>query len=139
MLRFVIASHERMARGLRHTLEFLTHTEEKLYDISAYVEGEDRGLEEIVQELFDSFEKEDTVIVMTDMLAGSVNQKFFPYLSERVHVVTGVNAPLALALLLTAEAEFSAEYIRGLIEEGKNSMLYVNEWVKEQEAGDDDE
>ncbi|MCI8401614.1 MAG: PTS sorbitol transporter subunit IIB [Lachnospiraceae bacterium] len=139
MLRFIMASHERMAQGLRHSLQFLTNTTEKLYDISAYTEGDSRQLEDVVRELFTSFHKDDTVIIMTDMLAGSVNQKFVPYLNDHVHAVTGINVPLALALIMTSEEDFSSDLIKGLIEEGRHSMLYVNDWLKEQETGEDDE
>ena len=40
MRRFVIASHHRMARGLKETLEFLTSRSD-IVDISAYVDERD--------------------------------------------------------------------------------------------------
>ena len=45
MVRYIFASHYRMADGLKETVEFLTSVKENLYTISAYV-TEDYNIEE---------------------------------------------------------------------------------------------
>jgi fructoselysine and glucoselysine-specific PTS system IIA component len=136
MLRFVFASHHKMAEGLRDTVEFLTQTDEKLYDISAYITDE-FSMENAVKELFENFNREDTVVVMTDILSGSVNQKFYPYLSEKVHVISGINVPLAVALVLAPEESINDEYIEEAIEEAKSSIVYVNRWETNEDEDDE--
>ena len=44
MVRYIFASHYRMADGLKETVEFLTSVKENLYTISAYV-TEDYNIE----------------------------------------------------------------------------------------------
>lgn len=136
MLRFVFSSHFKMADGLKSTLEFLTQTEEKIYAISAYTTP-DYDLEKEIKDLFDTFDKDDTVIVMTDVLAGSVNQKFYPYLGEKVHLISGINAPLAMQLVLTPESAITKEYIEESIEMAKNTIVYVNTMQTEDDEDDE--
>ena len=92
MVRYIFASHYRMADGLKETVEFLTSVKENLYTISAYV-TEDYNIEEEIKKIFDGFQKDDKVVVMTDVLSGSVNQKFIPYMGENVfrHKCTSCN------------------------------------------------
>lgn len=84
MRRFVIASHNLLARGLKDTLKFLT-TRNDIIEISAYVEEMD--LEKQIQEVFEAFLPEDEVIIMTDMLGGSVNQSLCPYMNDHRHLI----------------------------------------------------
>ena len=37
MVRYIFASHYRMADGLKETIEFLTSVKENIYTVSAYV------------------------------------------------------------------------------------------------------
>ena len=41
--------------------------------------------------------------MLTDLLGGSVYQKFYPYISERVHVLCGMNLPMAMSMVLAQE------------------------------------
>ena len=75
MRRYIIASHHLMAHGLADTLRFLTSRED-IIDISAYIDDSD--LETMIRTAFESFDPEDEVVIMTDMLGGSVNQHSAP-------------------------------------------------------------
>jgi PTS system mannose-specific IIA component len=125
MRRFVIASHHLMASGLKDTLEFLT-SRTGIIDISAYMD--DSNLEERIQTIFEGFSEDDEVVMMTDMLGGSVNQKLFPYMTEHRHLISGINLPCALSLILQPDdAEMSMEQVSRIVEEAKNHLIYVNQ------------
>ncbi len=133
MRRFVTASHHLLARGLKDTLTFLT-SKENIMDISAYLD--DTNLEDQIRELFASFDEEDEVVIMTDMLGGSVNQLFCPYMGEHRHLICGINLPCALSLMLQPEdTPLTAEQIRHIVEESRNHLIYVNEY----QAGSDED
>jgi Phosphotransferase system, mannose/fructose-specific component IIA len=135
MRRFIIASHERFASGLKRTLKFLSGRE-NIVALSAYVD--DTPLEQSIRETFATFDKDDEVIILTDMLQGSVNQKFHPYISDRVHLICGVNVPCAMSFALQPDEEpFTPENIRMIIDAARSQILYVNE-VKNQ-PGEEDE
>lgn len=126
MRRFIIASHERFASGLQKTLAFLSGRED-IIALSAYTDGAP-PLEQSIRETFAAFGKDDEVIVLTDLLQGSVNQKFYPYIGDHVHLICGVNVPCAVALALRPDDEpFAPEDIREIIAVAKSQILYVNE------------
>ncbi|AVM68900.1 PTS sorbitol transporter subunit IIB [Lachnospiraceae bacterium oral taxon 500] len=136
MKRVVIASHGKFATGLKETLKFIT-TLDNIYDIPAYAEDDSEPLEETIAKLFATFSPEDKVIVMTDVLSGSVNQKFFPYINDHTFVITGVNVPLALSVLLANEEEITPPYIRQTIEESKQMIVFVNEKQPDKDENDE--
>lgn len=140
MRRFIFASHHKLAYGLKDTVDFLTNGMKHIYDINAYVEDNEPDLEIIVKQLFDTFESEDEVIVLADLMGGSVYQKFYPYMSDKVHVVCGMNLPLAMSLVLASEdTPLTSEKVASLIEECKNQIVYVNQINSASTIDSDDE
>ena len=127
MRRFIFASHHKLAYGLKDTVDFLTGGVKKIYDINAYLHDDEKDLEIVVKELFDTFASEDEIIVLCDLMGGSVYQKFYPYISEKVHVICGMNLPMALSLVLESDEEtLSEDKVASLIEACKNQIVYVN-------------
>ena len=135
MRRFVIGSHHRLAYGLRDTLEFLT-CKENIIDISAYVD--DTDAEGQIAQVFASIAPEDEVIIMTDMLGGSVNQKFCSYMAEHRHLISGINLPCALSLALQPEDTYlTEEQILQIVEESRNHLIYVNKYQAVDDQADE--
>ena len=96
------------------------------------------AVEEQIRQVFASFDPEDEVIIMTDMLGGSVNQKFCPYMAEHRHLISGINLPCALSLALQPEDVFlTKEQIRQIVEESRNHLIYVNEYQASEEQEDE--
>ncbi|GEP19309.1 PTS sugar transporter subunit IIA [Pediococcus argentinicus] len=133
----VIASHNRLADGMRQTLEFIAGEQEDLDVLTAYVDN--NPIEDQVATIMKKFTAEDEVVVFTDMLAGSVNQKFFPYRDQpHTHVITGMNLPLVLAVVMEPKKEYiSDDRIRTLINNAREQIIYVNDL--DVSADDDDE
>lgn len=128
MRRYIIASHHKLAFGLKDTVDFLTNGMKKIYDVNAYLDDEEKSIEDVVGELFASFNEDDEVLVFADMMGGSVYQKFYPYISDKVHVICGMNLPLTLALVLESEdTPLTHELVNQYVEESKNQIVYVNE------------
>lgn len=132
----VLASHHRMADGLRDSLLFVSNSEMEVVALSAYVDNQ--PIDEAVKKLMEGFAPEDEVIILTDMTSGSVNQKFFPYVSRpHTHLVSGMNLPLAFTIAMEdADDYLSAERMREIVEESRAEMKYVNDLAAE---GDDED
>lgn len=122
MRHVVLASHHKFAQGLADTLEFLG-AKCDFHVICAYVD--DAPLEPQVEAVFEQFGPEDEVLVLTDILAGSVNQKFMPYVGPNVFVVAGVNVVLAMELCL-APAPLTTEGIEDAIAMAGQSIKLIN-------------
>lgn len=133
MRHVIIASHHRFAEGLADTLEFIGGVE-NMRAVCAYVD--ETPLEEQAAEAFAAVAPEDEVLVLTDILQGSVNQAFAPYVGDRVFLVAGVNVALCLELALSAEP-LSVAAIDAAIEQARSGMVLVNTYATE--VGEDDE
>ena len=133
MRQVILASHHKFAQGLADTLEFLG-AKCDFHVICAYVD--DTPLEPQVETVFDAISPDDEVLVLTDILAGSVNQKFLPYVAPNVFVVAGVNVVLAMELCL-APAPLTAEGIQNAIDMAGQSIKLLNTLQVEDDEDDE--
>lgn len=138
MRRFIFASHHKLAYGLKDTVDFLTGATKIIYDINAYLDDETKDIDTVVAELFASFDDEDEVVVLVDMMGGSVYQKFYPYMSEKVHVICGMNLPMALSLVLAPEDErLTSEKVEQVLMDCKNQLVYGNKMAASVDEDDE--
>lgn len=138
MRRFIFASHHKLAYGLKDTVDFLTGATKTIYDINTYLDDETKDIDTVVTELFASFDDEDEVVVLVDMMGGSVYQKFYPYMSEKVHVICGMNLPMALSFVLAPEDEcLTSEKVEQVLMDCKNQLVYVNKMAASVDEDDE--
>lgn len=133
MRQVILASHHKFAQGLADTLEFLG-AKCDFHVICAYVDDTPLGPQ--VETVFDAISPDDEVLVLTDILAGSVNQKFLPYVAPNVFVVAGVNVVLAMELCL-APAPLTAEGIQNAIDMAGQSIKLLNTIQVEDDEDDE--
>lgn len=133
MRHIILASHHRFAAGLADTIDFLGGPSD-LNVICAYID--ETPLEDQVAEVFAKFDPDDEVLVLTDILQGSVNQRFAPYVNDHVFLVAGVSVPLALELAL-ADEPLTCEDIEATLALARQSMRLVNTF--EADVDEDDE
>lgn len=138
MTKVIIASHHHLATGMKDTIEYLIPSIGKIDVIAAYINNE--PIEDEISKLLESYSVDEKVLIFTDLLGGSVNQTFIRYMSTRnLFLVTGMNLPIIMTLLLSIESEdLSEELIRKSIDEAKNQLLFVND-IYNQVTDEDDE
>lgn len=139
MSKIIIASHNKLAQGLKDTLEYILPNSLEIIPVTAYVD--DQPLDEIVDGIFDKLEEDEQVIAFTDIMGGSVNQEFAKRIGRKNYfLVTGVNLPLLLNItLLLQNGEVTEDDIRNAIEESKGQMFYVNDVLATNDVDDEDE
>lgn len=136
MRHIIIATHYNFAEGLESTVKFLTSIND-IKVICAYVD-ENIEIEKEIEKIFSNINKlDDEVLIFTDILGGSVNQKFIPYIRENVHLITGINLPVVMSLVLKGDELITKEEIEDAIEEARQQIIYVNNFNNEK--SDDDE
>lgn len=121
--KIIIASHHKLAYGMNETIKFLSGVQDCKV-VSAYVE-ETEATQEIEESVNDLADYEE-VFIFTDMLGGSVTQQYSPYINDQVHLICGMNLPLILTVALSGDQTFNEERINTVIEEAKQSIVYVN-------------
>jgi mannose/fructose-specific phosphotransferase system component IIA len=124
----LIATHAGLARGFMEALDILVGNTSNITVINCFTEvPEPRS---VIAEYFSGIQEEDELIVMTDLMGGSVNQIFMGYLPERsFHLITGINLPLVLQIALCFEDTVTVDFINETIELAKNEIKYVNHEV----------
>ena len=105
--------------------------------INAYID--DKPIDEKINSFFSTLNDKDELIVLTDLLAGSVNQNLYKYISrEHTHILTGINLALALSLVLESANDYlTKERINQLVNSSRENIVYMNEF--QAEVDDDDE
>lgn len=123
MKRILIATHGKMASGIRYTAELIVGQVAEIDTIDAYVTPED-NVEEKFREYFQKYEQ-DRIIVFTDLMGGSVNQKLVEYSKkENVTLVTGTNLPVLMQVML-ADDDVTDDEIQEYIEDARNELQMV--------------
>ena len=122
IMQYLIATHSYMASGLRDAVEVLSGKKQKIAVINAYIDSDnfETELEKTLQTI-----QSQNIIVLTDLLSGSVNQALMRYKGDkRLYLAAGVNLPFALALLETdAEADPEAR-LRSCVKQAREQMVF---------------
>ena len=135
--RFLIATHSTLAEGFTNALMFFAGDGIDVTYINAYIDG--KPIDEKINSFFSTLNDKDELIVLTDLLAGSVNQNLYKYISrEHTHILTGINLALALSLVLESANDYlTKERINQLVNSSRENIGYMNEF--QAEVDDDDE
>lgn len=133
MKQILIATHGKMASGIRYTAELIVGKIAEITTIDAYVTPED-NVEEQFREYFKAHEQ-DRIFIFTDLMGGSVNQKLLGYAGQKnVTLITGTNLPVLMQVML-ADENADEEEIRQYIEEARGELQLIDISGKEEEGG----
>ena len=123
MRKYVIATHGRMAEGIRTTVELIAGPQENLICINAYTEECQDPMPEFQRILAEK--PEDEVVIMTDLMGGSVNNNALTLAGEeRVHVVTGISLVFVIGMLMSDQEEDTRTAIALALKEARENMVY---------------
>lgn len=138
MKQIIIISHKTMAQGMVETIKFFTGNVQNLHFICAYENGENEFPIDKLVKLIDSFNSQDQIFLLTDLLGGSVNQNCTQLINKRhVNVITGINLTIALSIVLDTSDYLSNEEISELIKQAKSQMIYMNNYNDSNESDDE--
>ena len=118
MFKIALASHGSLCRGMRETARLFTQDVSFIQIFPFYEENPESDAEAQLDAWIQDIHEEDVVVMLTDILWGSVNQKIMLKLQNRtnVHIVTGLNLPLLLEMItmepLVVSRIFSNTWIR---------------------------
>lgn len=136
MNKILIVTHSTLAKGFFESTKFLSGMTDNVNYINAYVDDSDWTIK---AKTFLSKQKGfDNVIVLTDILGGSVNQKMSLMLRDyRFTLITGVNLPLILSLALEM-APLTEEKCQILVNEARDQLKIIKTVKGNSNASDED-
>ena len=123
MNKILVCSHGSLAKGLLSSLQIIMGNLNNIDALSFYENQE--GVEDL-KNLEEN--KENDLIVLSDLYGGSVNQEVIKKTEKykNIRIVTGVNFPLLLELAVRLENGISNEELNSVIEESKNQLMLVD-------------
>lgn len=125
MYKILLLSHGRFSEGLLDTAKLFTPTTENITAISYYTENVD-GEQQLI-EYIDQIKTEDKVIVLTDILWGSVNQqamvRFMTH--SNVYLISGMNLPILLEMIACNPDDVNEEFVLQKVNSCKDSLISV--------------
>lgn len=134
-MKLLIASHGTFAKGIKSALKIIVGNVDNITTINAYVDECDFKKE---LDTFFELNKDEEIIVCTDLFGGSVNQAIIQKLKEKdFNLITGVNFPFLLELSIAlANGNLDKEKIKEIINSSREQLMLVNE-VLEANVEDD--
>jgi mannose/fructose-specific phosphotransferase system component IIA len=134
--KILIAAHGKFAEGIRSSAEIILGKQENLYTINAYLD--ETPVKQQLDEFFKGVDLEkDTLLVITDVFGGSVNQAIISnYQKDNIKVITGVNLPLLLELIMLDEEDVTDDKIRSIVNKAREQVILVNDALSKA-TGDD--
>lgn len=135
MRRYILASHGKMAEGIKTTLEIIIGPQEDLICVNAYTNECPDPLPEF-QKIIQQYPN-DEIVIMTDMLGGSVNNNAVVLTKNpNVHVVTGMNLAVVISIIMSDQNSDTKEVINHAIEQAKEMIIYCNDLEADEEDDD---
>ena len=124
--KFLIATHGTLAAGIKSSLDIIIGYIEHVFLLQAYVD-EQTSVEAELEKILAQISEHDQLVVFTDILGGSITNQILQHcLRPNVYVVSGVNLPLVIDVMLAESTTPIEEVISTTIENAKEQMVFVN-------------
>lgn len=117
-MQVILASHSRMAKGLKKTTELIMGKQPNLKALEAY-DDDQIPLKDQVTALIAKNASNEKYLFLTDIVGGSVNTEIVQMIrdKENMFLVAGMNLPLVLSALTTEMNNCSSNQIKNKLEE----------------------
>ena len=140
MRKFLFASHAYLAKGILSSLELIMGHQDNVKVLCAYTQ-DDFDIKQEIKNHIDALSCHDELIVVTDVLGGSVNNEFMSVLGgtdKNVYLVAGLNLALLMSLAARKEEDTATEtLITECVEEAKETIVFCNTLLQKTEEPED--
>jgi mannose/fructose/sorbose-specific phosphotransferase system IIA component len=136
MRKFLITAHGRFASGIKSSLDIIIGENENVSVIDAYVDG-NKSIESELHEVVKNLRPEDELVIFSDLMGGSVtNQALRIALRENVHIVSGMNLPLLIDMIMAEADTPVSTIIENSIRVAREQVVYVNKLINKENSDD---
>lgn len=130
MRKFLIASHGEFAKGILDSVRMIVGEKEHVHYLGVLPGDSQEEVEVRLNSIF-KLEEKNEWIVLSDILGGSVTNVLLTYATnENIHLISGMNLPLVLEVLLSDDSIDSKEVIDKALTLGREGIMYVNQNIK---------
>ena len=132
MIGIVIVTHSRLGEALIEAAEFIIGGRSKaLVSVSIDINQSTEKLRQNIQEGIKKVDKNDGVLILTDMFGGTPSNLSYSFLEEgRIEVLSGVNLPILVQAINTREKLKLSKLASSLENFGKKSISLASGILK---------
>jgi len=129
--KILIATHGRFAEGIYESMTMITGEQLHVDYISMYIDDA-IDYPNVIKGIVEKHDyTKENLIVLTDIIGGSVNSEFFKYMKcHPFHLITGLNLPLLLELVL-AQTDTIEELLQNVTKNTKEQIIYCNKLLNQ--------
>lgn len=125
MRHIIVATHGKFAEGILDSVRLIMGEQEGVRPFCAFTE-QGVNLDDQVDALLSRLPVEDEVLVVADLMGGSVCNEFIRRLDRPgLHIVAGLNLALLLEIIANGDMPV-AEVIKNAVELSRESIVYCN-------------
>ena len=136
MVKYFLSTHGRLASGFKNAAEVLLGSIDNLTVFDAYVDENSVG--GALDSFFKSISASDTIILLADIVGGSVCNTMIPYsLRPNTYLIGGINLATLLELLILEE--ISDSDLEEIIDIGKSGVQLIKILEDERSTDDSDD
>ncbi|MDT2757169.1 PTS fructose transporter subunit IIA [Enterococcus asini] len=133
MVTIILASHKTLAKGMKETAEYIIGNTEAIRVMTAY-ETSDYDIEQDTHQLLLNTDK---VLVVTDVIGGSVNSHWMNYvyeheLADKVTIISGMTLSLVMELCTNLTNPTIWQELPAIIESAQASIMNCSVLIKEE-------
>ncbi|MGV3466353.1 MAG: PTS sugar transporter subunit IIA [Heyndrickxia sp.] len=141
MKHYLIATHGELSKAFIETVELIAgETTNVSYFRMTKLKSGDMAKEEL-RYMLTNKKEEEHFIVLTDVFGGSVSNICTELLMElnNFDVVTGVNLPMMLSMILTSESTSVEDTISEGVRSAKDGIIHINQLLEAQKGSMEDD
>lgn len=136
MRKFLIATHGRFASGIKSSLDMIIGAQDNIFVLDAYTEN-NVPIQDHLDDILKEIEIGDELVVFTDIMGGSITNQIIQRInSSNAHIVSGVNLPLLIEVVLSDPNEDLQKILDDAIENAKMQIVYVSKLITKQTQND---
>ena len=135
MQKTLLVSHGDLSKGFVSSLEVITGVIPGIDTISMGTEESLEEMKDKIESYVEQCSNEDIIIILCDLPIGTTTKAAIPaiYQNKDVYVISGINLPLLLTVVLTDLLGNTTDLIRDIVEESKSTILFMNDVLNDVE------
>ncbi len=133
MKRILLITHGDLCHGLTSAMNIINGSSDGIDTISLTEKETIEDMMSKVSQKLKEYAEGDIIIILTDIVIGTTTRCVFPLLDQKnIYLVSGVNLPMLLTFYLTDLGSDVYLSIQTMVEESKQTILFVNEQINNQ-------
>lgn len=131
MVGIVVCAHFNLAREFVMAAELIVGKQDQIRYVNINPEEEMEAVKRRLQEAIKEVDAGDGVIIFTDMFGGTPCNLSLSFLNEgKIEVITGVNLPMLIKVLLEREGKNLKELTEAVTTYGKKQIYLARDVLK---------